>query len=220
MKKNIVIAVSILLPFITNSQTVFQKTLCNDSISYFNHISSTSDGGFIATGASNYPGAGNYDIFLAKLTADGSVEWIRTYGTTDFDNACEVHQTTDNGYIIAGWTNVDDDILIIKTNAMGDTLWTGKYGGSGGENPFSIRQTDDDGYIISAQTNTYSTGGSNDIYLLKLSSAGDLQWAKAYGISGMNDWAGDAKQTSDGGFIISGSVGLGTYTDACLIKTN
>jgi hypothetical protein len=68
-------------------------------------------------------GAGWYDIFLIKTDANGNIIWAKTYGGTNGDWASPVRQTSDDGYIVAGYTGsfgANYDIFLIKTDASGN----------------------------------------------------------------------------------------------------
>jgi len=77
--------------------------------------------------------------------------WWRTYGGTSDDYGWSTQQTSDGGYIIAGYTASfgagGDDVYLIKTNASGDTLWTKTYGGTDEDVGYSVQQTSDGGYV-------------------------------------------------------------------------
>jgi hypothetical protein len=87
-------------------------------------VQQTSDGGYIVVGYTYSFGAGGYDIFLIKTDAKGNIQWAKTYGGATDDGASSVQQTSDGGYIVAGWTYSfsagDDDIFLIKMNARGN----------------------------------------------------------------------------------------------------
>jgi len=74
--------------------------------------------------------------------------WERNYGGWNSEVAYSVKQTTDGGYIVAGYTNSfgnGGQVYLIKANASGDTLWTRNYGGTIWEEGYSVQQTMDGG---------------------------------------------------------------------------
>jgi hypothetical protein len=182
----------------------------------------TSDGGYILAGETWSFGAGSSDIFLIKTDANGNVQWAKTYGGIDRDWAESVQQTSDGGYIVAGYTGSfgGSDIFLIKTDANGNIIWAKTYGGTNRDDAYSVRQTSDGGYILAGET--WSLGaGKWDVFLIKTDANGNVQWAKTYGRTS-DDVARFVQQTSDGGYIVAGyteSFGAGSY-DIFLIKTD
>jgi arginine repressor len=186
-------------------------------------VQQTSDGGYIVAGWTNSFGAGDRDFFLIKTDANGNVEWAKTYGGTNYEEASSVQQTSDGGYIVAGntWSfgAGSYDIFLIKTDANGNIIWAKTYGGTGSDLAYSVQQTSDGGYIVAVYTQSFGAGG--DILLIKTDANGNIIWAKTYGGTG-NDWAYSVQQTSDGGYIVAGrttSFGAGLH-DFFLIKTD
>ncbi len=150
--------------------------------------------------------------------------WTKTYGGADRDEGHSVQQTTDGGYIVAGYTYSFGvggiDVYLIRTAGNGDTLWTKTYGGTADDGAWSVQQTNDGGYIITGATNSFGAGGI-DVYLIKTNANGDTLWTKTYGGTGV-DGGFSVQQTSDSGYIIAGvtnSFGVDTF-DIYLIKTN
>ena len=194
----------------------WQKAYAGSNSDRATSIQQTIDGGYITAGPTNSFGAGNYDSWILKLSSGGDVEWQRTYGGSDSDAAYSIQQTSDGGYITAGYTNSfgagSNDFWVLKLSSSGDIEWQKAYGGRDSEVALSIRQTVDGGYIIAGSTNSFGAG-SNDFWILKLSSSGDIEWQKAYG--GIRfDTAQSIQQTSDGGYIVAGiteSFGFGWY---------
>jgi hypothetical protein len=185
------------------------------------------DGGYIITGYTYSFGAGRADVYLIKTDSLGDTLWTKTYGSTDIDYGYSVQQTSDGGFIIAGYTYSGSgsgsiDAYLIKTDPLGDTLWTKTIGGNYAEFGTSIQQTvSDKGYIIVGYSESSSGGWPGDIYLIKTDSLGDSLWTKTYGGSGIESCF-SVQQTSDGGYVITGlteSFGAGAV-DAYLIKTD
>jgi len=150
--------------------------------------------------------------------------WTRTYGGSSDDGAYSVQQTTDGGYIVAGYTASfgagNEDFYLAKTNSQGDTLWTRTYGGSDYDDASSVQQTADGGYVVAGST--YSFGaGSYDFYLVKTNGQGDTLWTRTYGGSDL-DVAYSVQQTANGGYIVAGETRSFGARDAdlYLVKTD
>ena len=179
-------------------------------------IQQTADGGYILTGYTRSFGAGSSDIWILKLSSAGDVEWQKTYGGNASEGAGSIQQTADGGYIVAGNTGSYDpgnfDAWVLKLFSNGDVDWQKTYGGNAGEGARSIQQTEDGGYILTGRTESFGAG-SGDIWILKLSPTGDVEWQKTYG-GNARDSAYSTQKTEDGGYILTGiteSFGAGDF---------
>jgi hypothetical protein len=158
------------------------------------------------------------------LQAQGEIEWSKTYGGVELEEARCVQQTSDGGFIFTGRTRSfgvgKESVWLVKTNASGDTLWTRTYGGDAKDRGMSVQQTTDGGYVIAARTESFSVG-EWDYWLIKTDVDGDIIWTKTYG-GIANDGVECVRQTADGGYILAGgtkSFGAGDE-DFWLIKTD
>jgi hypothetical protein len=225
MKTMSAVLFAVLVASFAQAQQKWARTygMTSDDRSY--SVRQTPDSGYIVTGGVGYMGPANTNVWLMKMNASGDTLWTRAYGGTSEDAGYSVRQTSDNGYIIAGYTYSfgpgDGNVYLIKTNASGDTLWTRTYGGSQGHNyGYSVRQTSDGGYIVAGFTDAFGAG-NEDVYLIKTNASGNAVWAKTYGGTS-NDVGWSVQQTSDSGYIVAGytsSFGAGNE-DVYLIKTN
>ncbi len=171
-------------------------------------IQQTSDGGYIAAGYTASGGAGLSDFLVLKLSLTGVIEWQYAYGGSDDDVAYAVQETSDEGYIIAGNTYSfgagESDCWILKLTSEGDVEWQFTYGGIGDDKAYAIQETSDGGYIVAGYTHFFGAATS-DIWILKLTSEGDIEWQHIYGGTG-DDKAYSVQETSEGGYIVAGSI--------------
>lgn len=157
------------------------------------------------------------------VAQDGAV-WRKTFGGPHAEGGRSIRETSDGGFIIAGYTFSfgagDTDVYLVKTDVDGNAVWTKAFGGPGWEYGFSVSQTSDGGYIVTGYT-TSDGAGSKDVYLLKTDSEGNQMWSKNYGGPGL-DVGMSVLETSDGSYVVAGyteSFGEGE-SDAYLIKTD
>ena len=202
----------------------WDKTFGGGSTDIAYSVQQTTDGGYIIAGYTNSYGAGGADVYLVKADASGNMEWEKTFGGGSTDIAYSVQQTTDGGYIIAGYTNSygagSYDFYLVKTDASGSKEWEKTIGGIYQDLAYSIAQTTDGGYIIAGQKADYSANWYY-VYLVKTDASGNKAWEQTFGGSDYEE-AYSVQQTLDGGYIIAGitfSYGAGEE-DIYLVKTD
>jgi hypothetical protein len=94
----------------------WQKALGGSGEDFAQSIRQTTDGGYIIAGATQsndgdvLDNDGGQDIWLVKLTGEGVIQWQKTLGGTQAEWANTIQQTSDGGYIVAGftWSNNGD----------------------------------------------------------------------------------------------------------------
>lgn len=221
-----IVVVSLVGPaFCQGPDTVWTRTYGGTGDEMGVSVRQTSDGGYIIAGRTDSYGAGSDDVYLLRTDASGDTLWTMVYGGTGSDVGLGVQQTlSDNGYIVAGFTNSygtgGQDAYLVKTDANGDTLWTRTYGGPNNDNAYSAQQTSDGGYIISG-SKFQSALRQYDVWLIRTDANGVTEWGKRYG--GPNtDYGMNVQQTPDDGFIVGAatlSFGAGS-SDLYLVKTD
>ncbi len=134
----------------------------------------------------------------------------KTAGGPAYGVGYSVQQTEDGGYVIAGTKYSYEPALLsqivwlIKTNTNGNKVWDRIFGGPQSDIGYSVQQTSDGEYIIAGSTESFGAGGE-DAWLIKADADGNEVWNKTFGGS-RSDWARSAQQTSDGGYIATGSM--------------
>jgi parallel beta-helix repeat protein len=182
------------------------------------------DDGYIVVGYTyTYGTSGSADMWVIKLNEWGNITWDYTYGGIYADSANSIIQTSDGGYIVAGYTvsagSGSADYWVIKLNSDGTVSWDRTFGGSSGDYADSVIQTSDGNYTVGGFSYSYRTGTSGaDYWVLHIESDGDIIWNKTYGFSNSDDALNSIMQTSDGGYIACGYTYTGGDADYWVLK--
>ncbi len=103
--------------------------------------------------------------------------FTKTFGGEETEEADSVQQTTDGGYIIAGYTKSfgagNYDAYLVKTDEEGNEEWSRTFGGEENDSASSVQQTTDGGYVIAGSTSSF--GGGWDAYLVKTDGEGVVE---------------------------------------------
>ncbi|MBV6484359.1 MAG: hypothetical protein KFKLKKLM_00856 [Flavobacteriales bacterium] len=232
MKKQVITITLFLVSFYITAQPPsieWQKALGGGGPDEASSIQQTTDGGYIVAGRSNSFTSSNYSssvFWLIKLTSTGVISWEKVLGGNGYDLATSIQQTTDGGYIVAGYSNSFDgdvtgnhgnyDYWIVKLTSSGAITWQKSFGGTGDDKAWSIQQTTDGGYIVAGETDskngdvTGNTSPENGCWVVKMSNMGVITWQIFFtkGLS-YSSGAKSIQQTSDGGFIVAGhAIGM------------
>lgn len=207
-------------------------------------VATTADGGVIVSGYANMnipnidglaprnPFTG-VDMLVVKLTSAGAVAWYTFLGTSGpWEVGYSVQETSDGGYIVAGYSggnigtlqgktpinpyNNSNDYLVIKLTSSGDVSWYTFLSGNGNDGIQSISGTSDGGCILTGLVteNVPTLSGlsplipyvaGEEAMVVKLTSAGAVSWYTFLGGSGY-DRGQSIQQTADGGYIMAGSA--------------
>jgi hypothetical protein len=171
--------------------------------------------GYIVAGFISSNNNDNDDYWVMKLNLDLTVAWQRTFDRDAYDRAYSVLQTTDGGYVVGGSSYIGNRFQpwILKLNSDGTLAWQRLYVGGNSSEPVAIQQTMDGGFIMGS-TMSYPINGTNwtNYRVTKLNPDGTFAWHKIYSWgSGTFTVCQSIKQTTDGGYIVTGNTGNEIY---------
>lgn len=221
-------------------------------------VKQTADGGYIVAGSgganiaslNSHNPKNDYtadsDMLAVKLDSAGEVSWYTFLGSSGWDCAYTIEQTSDNDYILGGVAeatiasiqlktpiyaySTGKDMLVVKLDYTGNTEWFTFIGTSGPDEASAVRQTADGGYILSgvAGANLASLDSKNplnpyagavDWMVMKLDSSGHVSWYSFFGTA-VNEQAYTIRQTSDNGYIVAGYAGTNIASIGSLAPLN
>ncbi len=209
----------------------WQKTYGGSNSDAAWSVTQISDGSYMIAGnsASNdgdvsghHGNAGWFDFWLLKINSEGNIQWDKSLGGTQSDDAMSVKQTADGGYIVAGRTYSNDgdvtgfhgapggfsDMWVVKTDAEGNMQWQKCLGGSNDDDAHDIIMTNEGGYLVVGRTKSNNGDVSNnygfwDVWVVNLDGEGNMLWEKNYGGSSGEE-ALSIDKTTDNGYVIAG----------------
>lgn len=208
----------------------WQNTIGGTGIDFLNSMQQTQDGGFILGSRSKSNISvdktenciGGFDYWIIKTDTVGNIEWQNTIGGNGDDFLFSVQQTTDEGFIIGGYSisNIsgdktensigDFDYWIVKTDKFGNIQWQNTIGGNLNDACYSATQTIDGGYILGGYSlsgisgdKTEASLGDRDYWLVKTDSLGNVLWQNTIGGSS-TDVLYIVRQSTDGGYFLGG----------------
>ena len=176
--------------------------------------------------------AGDTDVFVSKLDANGNFVWARSMGGTGADYGADITVGADGSvYTVgsflgladfdpgAGVFNLDSAgyhrTFISKLDSAGNFVWARGVGGTGWDQPTSVAMAADGSLLISggfygiadfdpgAATYQLSSLGQKDIFLLNLTTAGNFASAERFGGTG-DDCANAIAVTPSGTVYMTG----------------
>lgn len=165
----------------------------------------------------------NSDVLLMKTDFDGNEIWNRTFGELDDDGwGRSAQETSDMGFVIVGWKESADtearDLWLIKTDAEGNEMWDQLFGGTNDDEGWSVREDSDGNYVIAGSRGAFGDLGS-DAWLIKVDADGNEVWKNRFG--GTGDQVGKLiRETSDGGYLLTGFTEKAGNDDFWVIKTD
>ncbi|OGF58631.1 MAG: hypothetical protein A2Y62_02570 [Candidatus Fischerbacteria bacterium RBG_13_37_8] len=185
---------------------VWQKTFGGSDADYAYSIQQTNDNCYIIAATTLSFGVSKLSTWVLKIDSAGNIIWQKIYSGSIIFAAKSIQQTSDDGYILAGYAEYQmyvSDIWILKLDSSGNIIWQNIYGTQYEDYGYNIKQTSDGGFIVAGTSH-------NLTWLLKLDNTGNVSWQRRFSFSPLNSLS-EIIETNDGGYIATGFYN-GTYS--------
>jgi hypothetical protein len=183
---------------------------------------------------SNSTSNGTNDLFVLMIDDSGDYMWHKAFGGEGFESFYDVVIDNEDNILVTGYfsgtadlnpglaveeftSSGTDDLFVQKFDVNGNLIWVKAFGGSNTENSYGI-STDSEGaaYIVGDFFDTIdfdpndevfnlTSLGNNDIFVQKLGSSGNFEWAFKIGATfSQAGYAIDVDENSH--VIITGTI--------------
>ncbi len=200
----------------TNGDTIWTRTYTDQDQEEPFHLMETINGEFLLTGTNEDIG-NSREIYLLKVSADGTPLWNKKIGPADMKWGFSSIELSNGNLMICGLhtSNGYSQVLLLKTDNLGNVIWEKEYGENNlSENGNSIKQNSDGSFTITGSSYDVSSM-QTDIILLKVDQSGNQLWLKKFGSSANDSGINLIKDINDDNIITgyyNGSIFM-TKTD-------
>lgn len=176
-----------------------------DDIYFYDALTQTIDGGFVLAGATQ-DASHNYDMFLLKTGATGTIEWVETYGEANTTERANIVRVLHSGYLIGGMRRSDESgaspqAYLIRVDLSGDIIWEQGYNTFEGITTQPSPVTG--GWLLTGSTREFSN--SNDAYIIQIDSSGVLQWDTTIGTDSTDEFGGPILSAGEFTYVMAGT---------------
>ncbi len=219
-----------------NGEKLWERCFGGSNRDWAYTVTPTSDAGFLVGGESysetdgskTSPNYGGSDYWAVRLDSNGNKLWDASFGGSGNDVLSSVQQTSDNGFILGGWSfsgadgNKADtnfggsDIWLVRLDSSGNKVWERSYGGSANETDLTIQNTSDGGFVFCATSRSGASGNKTNtasgVWVVRLDFNGNKLWERIMVSYWPNPTATTIQPLSNGEFFVASSVSY----DGCL----
>ncbi|WP_170110683.1 caspase family protein [Flavilitoribacter nigricans] len=185
---------------------VWRKDFGSSGEDMFRKLVLLPDGSVLAAGYKNDARSG--DIWLVKI--DGQqIIWEKELGRGNFEAVKSMALMPDGGVVLVGnaqKSSLGDkgDVYVLRTLPDGSQSWVKFFGDRDWEEVADVIVTRDGGIAFCGLTTSKGAGGM-DMWLVKVSNSGFMQWEQTYGGKD-DDLANTLDESPEGNLIIGGGT--------------
>jgi len=168
---------------------------------------------------------GESDAYVSRLSADGTVTWMRQFGTTGYDVAYAIAKTQEGEFLVTGYVDGtlpgqtsfgSEDAFWAKFDGKGELVSAAQFGSSGHDIAFAVCTHVGGGWTVAGSTSgALADGvhqGKEDGFMQRYGADGRLIFSQQFG-GASKDVVTSAACYSDGSVLVGGYF-FGTFDGA------
>ncbi len=158
----------------SNGSMLWNRTFGGPALDTFLSIVQLNDSCVALSGYTTSFGSGSNDAWLVKTDSAGTLQWNKTYGGPNDDQAYGLINAVDGGFALAGQTTIDTqkNYWLAKIDSSGNMQWNFKNNAAIDNFAYSLVNAKDSGYVLCGTTNTQDNG--EDFLIVKVNAAGSI----------------------------------------------
>lgn len=161
--------------------------------------------------------AGLYDVWVTKYDSAGNRQWIRQFGTPEYEFPWKTVVDGENNVYVTGWTLGrlgsnslgSYDAFLAKYDNNGNRIWIKQFGTAGDDAAFGLSVDSSNNLFVAGFTNS-SFGGANagqeDLWYAKFDKNGNQLGVKQVGSPDIDRARGGIAVNSQGKIFIGGTT--------------
>ncbi len=198
-----------------SGDVTWEKTFGGDKADIAYSVDVNSSGEIFILGSTWSASAGEEDIYVVKLSAEGALIWEKKFGAERSEIGTDLLIEDDGSILICGidGTNepqANNEVLLLKLDSSGKELWRNKFGTK------AVRSLNVHGFDWAKKVfktkEGYTVIGDSDwialmnIYFVNTDSKGKPERSQVIGEGKYHDYAASAVKLGDDSFVIAGTT--------------
>ncbi len=166
-----------LLKFDPFGTLLWQKTWGGNGSDASNGIAIDSKGNVYLTGQVNSSTTG-LDAFFLKFNSLGGLSWQKCWGGNGTDVGTSIDLDTKGNIFAVGRTS--GNVFLLELNSLGWLQWDRSWGGANTDRGLGVVADSSENVYVTGSTSSFGAG-SDDAFLLKFNSTGEIRWRWTWG---------------------------------------
>lgn len=137
---------------------------------------------------------GESDAYVSRLTVDGTVAWMRQFGTPGYDVAYAIAGMDSGEFLVTGYVAQtlpnqtsagSEDAFWARFDGQGQLVSAAQFGSTGHDIAFAVCVSEDGGWAVAGATAGSLAGGTHlgkdDGFVQRYAADGKLAWSRQFG---------------------------------------